>query len=148
MDPSTLDDLGDRLDHVARPRLPWRTGVRTECGRDADKFPTITSEDYTVRLRKYGQRRTAFTVCQTCAQRLTYDLRGSPLDPQRLVNVLAREVERTRWEPDSQLEHELQAIVALIEAHRDEFDATLAGLDDVTHISQRRAVQRARRIKR
>lgn len=149
MDPSTDDELGDRLDHLLRPRLPWRTTDLTECGRDPDRYPAISHDDYRARLIRYGQRRTAFTVCQTCAGQVTNDtLRGSPLDDNRIVNVLARELRRQRWEPDSTLERELQAIVALVEHHRDEYDATLNGLGDVTNLNAKRTANRRRRIKR
>jgi hypothetical protein len=149
MDPTSEDELGDRLDHVARLRLPWRTTDLTECGRDADKFPTITADQYEARLRKYGQRRTAFTVCQTCVSRVTFGLPGTAGGIRNgIIDALHRECERVRYDPNSQLEQELQAIAALIDAHRLEFDATLAGLDDITHLGARRAATRGRRIKR
>lgn len=141
------DQLADRLDHIARTPLPWRNTNLTECGHDATKYPTITADDYMTRLRKYGDRRTAFTICQTCAARISVHLHTGNAAIPSLVDRLRRDVDGFRQ--NDQLERELEAIVALIGNHPDEFDALMAAHDTVARLDQRRAANLRRpRIKR
>lgn len=142
----------DVLDHILRYPLPWRTDeALTECG----KAPTavkqvVTHTELRRRIKDWGQQRTAMTVCMTCAARAPYS-RSWERDP---VNVIERETSRVRHqatrehlngEPGSErarFTDELRAIAALVDAHRDEFDAYLTGLDDTVNLAARRAAKR------
>ena len=121
------------VDHILRPQLPWRSDAgMTECGYDAAKVSTLTRDLYAARLRDMGQQRCALVTCMTCPS--TYQ-RWAPWedDPRR---ALGREIE---WEVGAyysrdsrrgfRLRDELQAIAALIEAHRDEFTAHVANTE-------------------
>jgi hypothetical protein len=118
------------VDHIIRPLLPWRTdeGAITECGYDASKVKALTREAYIARLKEFGRQRTAMLTCMTCAETATRW--GTwETDPRA---ALGREIEwerggqywaRPRDDRGHRLADELAAIAALIEAHRDEFDA-------------------------
>lgn len=117
--------MKEPVDHIVRPPLPWRTreGAITECGFDASKVPTITRPEFFQRLKDYGQQRTAMTVCMTCSD--TSKRHGTWDDDPR--QALDREIEwecrYRRTDRGLRLKDELSAIAALVEAHRDEFDA-------------------------
>lgn len=122
--------MKEPVDHIARPNLPWREPAGlTECGHDASRVPTISRDEYHHRLKDLGQQRTAMLTCMTCANTAG---RWSDWesDPRQ---ALGREIEwergfgyRSRESRGQRLKDELVAIAALIEAHRDEFDATIA----------------------
>lgn len=121
--------MKEPVDHIARPSLPWRTDMPsiTECGYDATKVKTITREEYVARYKELGQQRCAMFTCMTCAQ--TAGRYGTWEDDPRAA--LHREIEwegRGRWahaDRGQLLKDELLAIAALIDAHRDEFDASV-----------------------
>lgn len=119
--------MKEPVDHILRPQLPWRTDPgMTECGYDASKVPTLTREQYAARLKDMGQQRSAMLTCMTCTSTYQRWARWED-DPRR---ALGREIE---WEVGAyysrdsrrgfRLRDEMEAIAALIEAHRDEFDA-------------------------
>ncbi|MBF6302284.1 hypothetical protein IU459_32795 [Nocardia amamiensis] len=133
------------LDHVLRPSLPWRDEELTECGRPAvDVASAITADDLTARVKRIGQQRTAFTVCMTCAGRVEY----SSTWERYPIAVLERELQRAGIHPPglsrstkpeaARMTAELRAIAALIEAHREEFDGYLSGLDKTVDLGARR----------
>lgn len=140
--------LQERLDHIARPGLPWRADGLTECGHPTTGMAVITVEELAARVRRVGQQRAAFTVCMTCAGRVSYSHPWRQ-DP---VGVLARELKRVgEYGPRRAVspEHarmvaELRAITDLVAAHRDEFDGYLSGLGDTVNLADRRT----RRIRR
>lgn len=119
--------MKDPVDHILRPRLPWRSdeGAMTECGYDASKVSAISRDDYEHRLKDYGQQRTAMVTCMTCSN--TAGRWGDwQRDPRQ---ALGREIEwerggghRARTDRGQRLKDELEAIAALIDAHRDEFE--------------------------
>lgn len=131
--------MKEPVDHILRPRLPWRAADEaaiTECGFDASKVTTLTRPEYFQRLKELGRQRSAMMTCMTCADTAarwgTWDD-----DPRR---ALDREITweyggryRAREDRGQRLKDELVAIATLIEAHRDEFSAT------VSEIEQRRA---------
>lgn len=122
--------MKEPVDHILRPLLPWRSkeGAITECGFDATKVKTLTREEHFQRVKDLGSQRAAMLTCMTCSQ--TAGNWGSwDADPRAAVE---REI---RWEGTGRYSHEdrgqrlkdeLQAIAALIEAHREEFDAHIA----------------------
>lgn len=123
--------MKEPVDHVLRPLLPWRSsdGALTECGLNAAKVSTLTREAFVLRWKDYGQQRTAMTTCMTCSD--TARRWGTWNDDPR--HALNREIMwetyggyRSRSDRGERLKNELLAIAALIENHRDEFDATIA----------------------
>lgn len=122
--------MKEPVDHIERPRLPWRdSGSITECGFDASKVKTLTREEFFAREKELGQQRCAMLTCMTCSQ--TAQRWGKWGDDPRMA--LQREIEWERggyWggrtDRGQLLKDELLAIAALIEAHRDEFEATVA----------------------
>lgn len=129
--------MKEPVDHIIRPRLPWRldeSGI-TECGYDASKVKALTRDEFFQRLKDYGQQRTAMLTCMTCSQ-TAKRWKAWNDDPRQ---ALEREITwewgggyYARSDRGVRLRDELFAIAALIEAHRDEF----AGL--ATTIEQRR----------
>lgn len=131
-----MDDTrpAEALDHVIRPRLPWRTDDRTECGREPGTLPTITRDALAARFKTLGQQRTAFTVCMTCLSRARYS-KPWAVAPEA---VLEREIQRRKQDDTERLRRELLAIELLITAHAEEFDELLAGLAGTASLSAHR----------
>jgi hypothetical protein len=125
--------MKEPVDHILRPCLPWRQfgeGAITECGYDASKVKTLTRDEFFQRQKDLGQQRTAMLTCMTCSD--TARRWGRWDDDPRLA--LQREIEwerggyyysRGRDDRGQRLKDELVAIASLIEAHRDEFDASI-----------------------
>lgn len=123
--------MKEPVDHVLRPKLPWRDeGAITECGLDASKVKALSREELFARLKDMGQQRTALLTCMTCVDtaRRWHDWDA---DPRAAIQ---REIEwehRGRWSRDDgreRLAFELRAIASLIDAHRDEFMQEVARL--------------------
>ena len=140
--------LADRLDHIVREALPWHRPEQalTECGRSATSLPTITAAEWEQRRAKLGQRRTSYSVCSTCestAGRWSFGGHHAGTWASDPVGILARWVDRIRFGRErDRTEAELRAIAALVEAHRDEFDGYLAGLDETVDLTARRTARR------
>jgi len=128
------------VDHILRPRLPWRTdeGAITECGFDATKVKTLTRDEFFARLKDYGQQRSALLTCMTCSD----TARRWPTwqDEPRLAlereiawerphYMMYRETAHIHDKNGARLRDELLAIEALIAAHREEYLALLASID-------------------
>lgn len=123
--------MKEPVDHIIRPQLPWRLNGENsivECGHDAEKVKSITREEFLKRLKDFGQQRTAMLTCMTCID--TARRWGTWNDDPRVG--LQREIEwehggaywrSPRTDRGQRLKDELLAIAALIEAHREEFDA-------------------------
>lgn len=127
--------MKEPVDHVLRPRLPWRSGdgAITECGYDAAKVKAITRDELLARLRDMGRQRTAILTCMTCVETST---RWSSWehDPREAIEREIQWEKRGRWSSEDRgkrLRFELLAVAALIEAHRSEFDEHLARLEGV-----------------
>jgi hypothetical protein len=114
----------DPVDHILRPQLPWRrdAGI-TECGYNAEKVSTLTRDEYFARVKDLGQQRAAMVTCMTCADTARRWCTWEE-DPRK---ALQREIEWEcgwrRTDRGEQTKDELLAVAALVEAHRDEFDA-------------------------
>ena len=147
------------LDHLSRPPLPWRAPHLTECGKPLDTIDAgriISRDQLRKRVADIGQKRAAFSTCMTC-----WATAGRwPDDPAtalyREVGVVWRtppsyydfaprssegEDRRSHDEAKARRDRfvgELEAIQALIEAHRGEFAAYLAGLDETVSLADRR----------
>jgi hypothetical protein len=128
--------MKEPVDHILRPQLPWRTdGGITECGYDAGKVSTLTRAAYFARRKDLGQQRSAILTCMTCADTAS---RWATWDEEPR-QALQREIEweghgSYRWghkdRRGTKLRDELLAIAALIEAHRDEFDAHVTATEE------------------
>lgn len=127
--------MKEPVDHVLRPKLPWRSdeGAITECGYDASKVKTLTREEFAERFRDMGQQRMAILTCMTCVD-TARRWHAWDTDPRQ---ALQREIEwehRGRWSREDgrrRLTYELRAIAALIDAHREEFEQEVAKLQGV-----------------
>lgn len=148
------------VDHITRAVLPWRIAADlTECGKNVAEYVgrLVTREEAAARIKAIGQKRAAFSLCMTCAD--TSDRhrnkRGLATD---LVHVVARATSSVdhagppytdrspsgQWLERQRLAAELEAIAALVEAHREEFDSYLAGREQTVSLAdhRRRAVTR------
>jgi len=121
--------MKEPVDHIMRPNLPWRNAAITECGYDASKVKTITREEHFQRVKTLGKQRAAMLTCMTCAQ-TTANYGTWEDDPRQ---ALHREITwehggyyRARTDRGEVLKDELIAIAALVDAHREEFDAHIA----------------------
>jgi len=137
---------GMQVQHIVRPNLPWRTKEHlTECGRAADDT-ALTRDEAVRKVAREGQQRAAMSTCMTCwstAERHP----GWERSPSA---VLDRWIDKSRFwygrrnESPTVLDIELQAIAALIEAHREEFDAYVTGATSAPTLGAARARRDAR----
>lgn len=171
MSEKLLPDKVGPVDHIARRPLPWRTDSDiTECGMPstdvADRL--VSGDEAQQRVSRIGVARASFTLCVTCLQALERELRYSRRGRADL-EALKREIETVAgapnptprdggmWAHDSKrsqrkrefmcdrrrgLEAEIDAVRALVAAHRDEFDGYLAGRAEAPSLSDRRAKRR------
>lgn len=136
--------MKEPVDHILRPLLPWRTGEAaiTECGFDASKVKTLTRAEFFARRKELGRQRTAMLTCMTCSD--TASRWGTWEDDPR--RALEREIMwenngryRSTNERGEQIRDELLAIAALVEAHRDEFDAAVTATEQRREWLQKKA---------
>jgi hypothetical protein len=126
--------MKEPVDHILRPRLPWRAhdDVITECGYDAAKVKTLAPEDFRARLNDLGRQRTAMLTCMTCIN-ATQKWGVWADDPRQ---AMSREIEweipwgRENKDHPQRLKDELLAIADLIEANRETFDAAVKARKD------------------
>jgi len=120
------------VDHILRPPLPWRQrddGI-TECGYAAGAVSTITRDQWIQRVKDIGRQRSAMITCMTCSGAAERWVQSG----HDLRKTLGREIEwecgSSYWQQHKERDHrlldELEAIAALIETHREEFDAHIA----------------------
>lgn len=130
--------MKEPVDHIIRPRLPWRSADEpqlTECGYDSTKVKSLTRAEYLKRFKEYGEQRTGLVTCMTCM----HTARRWPgwVDDPRLALEREIEWEAPHWGLDrkiydrrgSRLRDELLAIESLIAAHPEEFRDLVAGID-------------------
>jgi hypothetical protein len=136
------------VDHLARPPLPWRHAADlTECGiplANLDPTRVITAAALDRRIRDLGQQRTAYTTCMTCWSTAGRWRSGEP-DPIQVIVREAQAVEYPGRHPARRdaLAAEVEAIVALVAAHREEFDGYLAGRSEAVSLADRRRRNRS-----
>jgi hypothetical protein len=137
----------ETMDHIERPSLPWRTEARTECGRERAAVESVLTRGQAMRkIKDQGKQRAALSTCMTCMTTASryVEWAWSPAD------VMAREVhDYSPYAPTGPrvelINRELRAVAALVEAHRDEFDAYMAGLAAAVPIEVLRQM-RSRRV--
>jgi hypothetical protein len=118
--------MKEPVDHIMRPRLPWRSvgDAITECGYDATQVRTLTREEYNARYKEFGRTRMAMLTCMTCMDTNARYAHWAD-DPRQ---AMSREIDwEVRWgheirDREQRLKDELLAIAGLIEAHQGEFD--------------------------
>ena len=117
--------MKEPVDHILRPRLPWRAveDAITECGFDATKVKVLTREEFEARFKEFGRTRMAMLTCMTCMEtNARYAHWGD--DPRQ---AMSREIDwEVRWgreirDRPQRLKDELFAIDGLIQAHQEEF---------------------------
>jgi hypothetical protein len=158
------------VDHISRSALPWRAAELTECGKSVAELGgrVVSRDEIRTRIQRIGQKRAAFSTCMTCAETSDRWSRFGRDDAVLAVSREARAVEhasapipglddgddvgaarrrsaRDLWRRRQLLSAELEALGALVEAHREEFDGYIAGLGETVSLSDRRTAQRFRR---
>lgn len=133
------------LEHVRRTPLPWRDDGLTECGLDAASYPSLTVEAFVAKVKREGQMRASKSTCMTCWSRgSSHHFRGRHQQDEGMLGAIEREIRRVIWggrqeEDRARLLREFTAILMLIEAHREEFDAAVTGLSETTSLAAERA---------
>lgn len=128
------------LAHIERPPLPWQQPSLTECGRPLDDIrgDLITRDEAARRVKRDGVTRFAYRTCITCWQ-TAERWPAWDIDP---VTAMHRWVEAGRYHrrgaAEEQTRRELIALAAVVLAHKDEFDAMVAGLAETTELRPRR----------
>lgn len=128
------------LEHVLRTQIPWRaeTEAVTECGKRAiDVAAVIDFAAFQAKVKDQGQQRASMSTCMTCWGRSDYrkmhDWSASP------SGALGREIQRQPYgDAENIVDKELRALAALVEAHRDEFDGYMEGLDQTVSLADHR----------
>jgi hypothetical protein len=135
------------LTHVTRPSLPWRdpSTAMTECGLQADSYPSVSRDEASAKWRKMGAQRASLWFCMTCVHTAE---RWPDWDTDP-VGCLGRYVAAGRRRPrgteSDDFRRELLAIAKLIELHRDDFDSLIADLGETVSLRDRRAAALQRR---
>lgn len=123
------------LHHIERGMLPWRSERMTECGRAVDR-PTWTRGEAVAEYERLGRQQFSLAVCMTC-----YNTANN--NPDWDHNPISCMHRHTGWgSHEERLTAELRAIATLIEAHRDEFDGTVAALLDASELAAKRQERR------
>lgn len=143
--------MPDPIEHIYRSLPPWRANVeaKTECGKRAiDVAAVITFDALLAKVKAQGQQRAAMSTCMTCWGRC--DVR-SPRSWEVCPSVIVgRDADSYHgWgspHQDTLLDRELRAVAALVEAHRDEFDAYLSGLDSTVSLADARAKRKPKTV--
>jgi len=124
--------VSEEIQHVIRPRLPWRTDeAMTECGRPAGDGD-MTRDEAIAKVKRLGKVRASLSSCMTCWQTASrwpgWDRSPSSV-MARYAKGLGFWVGRDPADdsPRARMDIELRAIAALVEAHREEFDAYVEG---------------------
>lgn len=139
--------MKEPVDHILRPRLPWRgdEAAITECGYDASKVKALTREEFFQRLKDLGHRRTAMLTCMTCSCTARRWKEWED-DPRQ---ALGRAIEweggyHARADRGVRLRDELFAIASLIEAHRHEFVGLVAATEQRREWLEKKAAHAAK----
>ena len=138
--------MKEPVDHILRPRLPWREESSiTECGYDGSKVRAITREEFFQRLKDFGQQRTALLTCMTCSD-TARRWKTWEDDPRQ---ALEREITwewgggyRARTDRGFRLRDELTAIAALIDAHHTEFAKMVTAIEQRREWLEKKAAHR------
>lgn len=139
--------MRERVDHIQRLPLPWRAQTITECGLPIEAHPVISRADLKKRVADLGQQRAAYTTCMTCWDRM----RRYPWNEQdETLGALIDYLSLGRWGGRDEgatnlIRSEVEALTALIAAHRDEWDEFIAGKAATVDLASARKARAARR---
>ena len=141
---TTIDSLLDGPPrHLERYAPPWASGRVTICGRPLDDVGAwLTYDEGRALIAKIGETRARLLLCQTCLgmqTRIAHPKKWEA-DPAEIVHDYTRHHYTPSRSPAAQrIRAELLAIGRLIEAHPDEFAASVTAYltDEVT--ARRRA---------
>lgn len=129
------------LTHIERSPLPWRPERATECGLDATKHPTWSRDEAQAKQQEMGKQRFSLFVCMTCmgtaSRHYTWEDDPASCLVRHAQPMALGVYRRDHTEEKRRFADELRAIAALIEAHRDEFDALVHDLGDVVDLRRR-----------
>jgi hypothetical protein len=131
--------MAERKEHIIRAPLPWRDeDAMTECGLDARDALAVSREAMERKVHEQGQARAAFTSCMTCWQAVR-DNRWAEDRMGRSASVLLRHLQRAHNpEEAKRMRRELEALVLLVRAHRDEFDTIVRDATEAVDLGERR----------
>lgn len=121
------------IEHVRRPRLPWRAEeyTRTECGLLLTAAGRVLSrEDFIEKVKRLGQQRAAMTTCMTCFN----TAQSHPTWETNPVACLGREVEH--WRQKNEIfRRELRALAALVARHPEEFAELMKDQEEIVPLA-------------
>ena len=126
-------------EHIIRSTVPWREPSLTECGRQLDDVAKVLTFDQAkAKVDREGQQRALYSMCQTCVS-TTNRNPGWQSDPAAVLHRTYPALTWRRDKPEAIADRrELEAIAALVDAHRDEFDQMLSGMAEVPDLRDRR----------
>lgn len=140
--------MKERVDHIQRLPLPWRVQTITECGLPIEAHPVISRADLKKRVADLGQQRSAYTTCMTCWNRIG----RYPWNKQdETLGALIDYLSQASWggardqEATDLMRSEIEALTALIAAHRDEWDEFIAGKAETVDLAAARLAKAKRR---
>ena len=108
------------LKHIARPRVPWSDRALTFCGKHPNEFKSVvTAQQAKSDYSKMGRQRASLFYCMTCSNQAT--TATFETDPLRVVEIWWSRMNRWGRNKDDG-RREVEAIAALIENHRAEFE--------------------------
>jgi len=126
-----LDELLDGPPrHLERYAPPWAAARRTVCGRPLnDVAGWVTYEAAKRLIERLGQTRARLVFCQTCLTQQRHMARPTAwdTDPASVVRDWAERAIWTHSPGYEETRNELLALGRLVAAHRDEYDALVAG---------------------
>lgn len=136
------------ITHIERSTLPWRAERATECGLDATRHPVWTRDEALATWKEMGRQRFGMHVCMTCMSTMERHAVWEH-DPASCLVRHAIPMQAHGWgrgmdEEKRRFADELRAIAALIETHREEFDAIVRGYGEVVDLRDARRKLKAR----
>lgn len=144
----TRVEIERRIRDVGKQRAAFTTCMT--CAETSDRYTRRTAwreEDGAIVAlgREIGAVQHATRPEPPRAHRTTvHTADGSFIQQQRIE---PRKQQIALWDRRRRLTNELEAIAALVAAHREEFDAYLAGLGDTVQLAERRSAKRSRRAR-
>ncbi len=144
------------LQHIVRPKLPWRCdeAAKTECGRKPDAH-AISRDEAVAKVKKQGKTRAALTTCMTC-----WETAARHPDWDQAPSMVIKRYIKNRWwsgwgnsyryDPEDEtvkLDAELRAVWDLIQAHPEEFEELLFRRSQPNELADRRRKQAEARLR-
>jgi hypothetical protein len=137
--------------HLPRITPPWEEVAHTFCGRKIEDVARMgTTHDYVALAKREGVRRAAYDYCQTCTERVRYS--GTSWEANAIDIAMDWLNRGGRYGGSSEARDDitasLHALSALVDAHREEFDAHRnAGKSGATSLTAKRAEARRPKLR-